>query len=197
MASTSKRKAPQVRLEPNLMKILAAITHVIALGEERGDDVTQYVILKSLFLADKSHLNKYGRPITFDNYVAMMAGPVPTLAYDLLKENKKALLKHDITDLPWERSSGPGRTSYFSNANLAQFDDVLSDSDKVALQEAYRVVASLTFAQIRQLTHNDPAYMEAWEDDERRNAFEMSLGMLFDPPDYEQAETVAFLSKHM
>ena len=197
MDSSPKRKAPLVRLKPNLQKILAAITHVIALGDRDNSAGTQYDILKSLFLADRSHLNKYGRPITFDNYVAMKAGPVPSLAYNLLKENKSALSKHRLAILPWERSPGPGGTFYYSRANLVMFDDVLSESDTMALSDAYRVVTSLTFSQIRRLTHSDPAYVEAWEDNENRKAFDMSVGMLFDSPDFEQAEAVAFLSRHM
>ena len=197
MHSLSRRKAPQVRLKPNLQKILAAITHVIALGDKNNVAVTQYDVLKSLFLADRSHLNRFGRPITFDNYVAMRAGPVPSLAYDLLKESKRTLAKHKLAVLPWERSPGPGGTFHYARANPAKFDDVLSESDMIALSEAYGVITSLTFAQIRRLTHSDPAYMEAWEDDEDRKAFDMSVGMLFDSPDFEQAEAIAFLSKHM
>ena len=53
--------------------------------------ITQYDIVKSLFLADKAHLNRYGRPITFDNYFAMKDGPVPNLAYNLLKRDNYSL----------------------------------------------------------------------------------------------------------
>ena len=197
MGSTPQRKAPYVRLKPNLQKILAAITHVIALGDKHESAVTQYDILKSLFIADRSHLNKYGRPITFDNYVAMKAGPVPSLAYDLLKENQTKLSKHKITRLPWNRAQGPRGTMLYSNANPAAFCDVLSESDQLALSDAYNVITSLTFSQVKRLTHSDPAYIEAWEDNENRKAFGMSAGMLFDSPDYEQAEAVAFLSEHM
>ena len=169
---------------------------MIALAEKERRRVTQYDILKSLFLADKIHLNKYGRPVTFDNYVAMRAGPVPSLAYDFLKEDKTALTKNCIKSTPWDREFSGGGKFVYSNANLIPYHGVLSDSDKDALYQAYNVISSLNFAQIRRLTHEEPAYIEAWKDSENRKAFGMSVGMLFDPPDFEQAEAVAFLSKH-
>jgi uncharacterized phage-associated protein len=48
-----------------------------------------YGICKLLYLADKTHLSKYGRFIFGDNYVAMRAGGTPSNAYDLLKEVRK------------------------------------------------------------------------------------------------------------
>ena len=71
---------------PNGPKVWEAILHVIREADRRNIRVTQFEILKTLFLADRAHLNRYGRPITFDEYVAMQDGPVPSLAYDVLKE---------------------------------------------------------------------------------------------------------------
>ncbi len=195
MSETTQRKAPRVRLRSNLQKVLAAITHVIAVAEKQQVPVTQYDILKTLFIADKSHLNEYGRPITFDNYYAMRAGPVPSLAYDLLKENKRVLKDRNIAFLPWDRTRGHGGRYYYSKPNIGKFDGVLSDSDTLALSNALSVIQSLTFGQIRALTHNDPAYIEAWGDGGTDRSW-MSYGMLFDAPDFEKAETVEFLSKH-
>ena len=191
-----RHKAPRVKLQPNVQKILAAITHVIALADEDGEPVTQYYILKSIFCADKAHLNKYGRPITFDNYVAMGAGPVPSLTYDLLKEKMALKISHKIGTFPWDRTPSAGGIFYYSKANTIPYQDILSDSDKKALLNAYKAIGSLTFSQIKKLTHEDPAYIEAWEDEGNKKSFNMSIGMLFDSPDFDQAENVEFLSKH-
>jgi hypothetical protein len=56
-------------------RILAAM--LFLMNEHPG--LTQCQIVKSIFLADEQHLNTYGRPVTFDNYVAMPRGPVPSL----------------------------------------------------------------------------------------------------------------------
>ena len=191
-----QHKAPRVTLKPNVQKILAAVTHVIVLAEKRRLNVTQYDLIKSIFIADKSHLNKYGRPITFDNYYAMRAGPVPSLTYNILKENKRAINQYNIIVVPWTREAVTGGRYYYTKPNPGRFEGLLSESDKVALEDAFNIVNGLTFGQIKRLTHADPAYIEAWSDDDERNAYEMSFGMLFDSPDYEQAEAIEFLSKH-
>ncbi len=190
-----KCETPKVRLKPNVQKILGAITYIIAIAGKDNKTLTQYHIVKSLFLADKSHLNKYGRPVTFDNYLAMKMGPVPSRAYDFLKQSKSS--KNKFESPPWEREAGPKGCYYYSNANLTEFEDALSESDKAALSDAYNDVTGLTISQIIDLTHSEPAYVDAWDDNSNRRSFQMSVGMLFDSPDFEQAEAVAFLSKHM
>jgi uncharacterized phage-associated protein len=199
MSEIRKHEAPRVKLEPNISKILEAIAYVIAEAGRRCHLVSQYDVLKTLFLADKSHLNKFGRPVTFDNYFAMRAGPVPSVAYDLLKEDQPTIKKYGIRNLPWARSARPEVGSgryYYSNAKDVIDEDVLSPSDVAALCDAFATVRGMTVAQLRVLTHSDPAYIEAWKgDDDERQAHQMSLGMLFDSPDFETAERVQFLSK--
>lgn len=189
--------APRVHLTPKIAKIIEAIAYIVAEAARRKHVVTQYDVLKTLFLADKSHLNEYGRPITFDNYYAMKAGPVASVAFDLLKENVRTVRRFGIKNLPWCKSDpepGSGRC-YYSKAKLVHDEDILSPSDVQALNDALTTIKSLTFAQISKLTHADAAYTEAWRDDSQSKRFFMSLGMLFDSPNFEAAETVRFLSK--
>ena len=195
MNTRREHVAPKVNLKPSVDKILAAVTYVIALGETRRVDVTQYDILKTCFLADRAHLNKYGRPITFDNYYAMRAGPVPSLTYDFLKEKSAKLAQYKIESLPWTRTPGSGGRFHYSLPNTGSIDDMLSPSDKAALSDAFTTIKSLSFPQIRKLTHDDPAYEEAGREEGEQQAFLMSLGMLFDAPDFEEAEALEFQSK--
>jgi hypothetical protein len=44
-----------------------------------------YWALKAIYFADKEHLRRYGRQIFDDSYRAMKFGPVPSLAYDIVK----------------------------------------------------------------------------------------------------------------
>jgi uncharacterized phage-associated protein len=190
-------RAPTVILEPNPNKVVSAIGFLIKEAEERGVEVTQYDIVKSLFIADRSHLNRFGRPITFDNYVAMKHGPVPSLAYDLLKSNRIALVKYGIDNLPWSSESaepiGAG-CRLFHSSRITNEDQILSPSDMAALRDALTVISSLTFGQVRELTHGDVAYKDAWRDGESQNA-PMSLGLLFDTPDFEAAEEIGVSSR--
>jgi len=42
-------------------------------------------VFKILYLAERAHLVKYGRPIVGDTYMAMKYGPVPSFIYDAFK----------------------------------------------------------------------------------------------------------------
>lgn len=190
----AKPKAPIVKLNKNIHKIVHALAYVIKYADKNHPRPSQYDLVKTLFLADRRHLNEWGRLITFDNYVAMKHGPVPSFAFDLLKQNSAALRKANLQGLPWSRESVETPTSkyfvYF-NAQELDFDDFLSESDQEALANSFTIVKSLDFGQIRKLTHEDPAYLDAWEDESTRKQFPMSLGMLFESPNFEKAEELA------
>ena len=81
-------------------------------------------MLKTLFYVDKAHLQKYGRPVTGDIYVKMSYGPVPSLAYDMLKENEN--LPADVLDavrnaLEIERCGKNQQVSAKRSADLGYF----------------------------------------------------------------------------
>jgi uncharacterized phage-associated protein len=200
MNSASAHKQPPIyRTEPAVDKIVEAILCLVNLAEQKQLDLTQYDIVKSLFLADKSHLNRFGRPITFDNYVAMEHGPVPSFAYSVLKRDCD-IKKFDPANSPWERIDGANpanpKIMYFKNPTRKYSEDILSESDVAALESALATAKSLTFGQLRKLTHDDPAYIVAWGEGESQNA-PISYGMLFDTPDFEEAEQVQFISQHI
>lgn len=46
---------------------------------------TMYTILKMVYLADRCHLERYGRPITGDDFIAMKQGACPSKIYDSMK----------------------------------------------------------------------------------------------------------------
>lgn len=49
--------------------------------------ITPFFISKVFFFAEKWHLNKYGRPIIADTYIAMPRGPVPSTVKNIVDEN--------------------------------------------------------------------------------------------------------------
>jgi uncharacterized phage-associated protein len=192
-----RRKAETVEMHGNLDRIVEAILHVINEGVRQRKPVSQYDIVKTLFLADKAHLNKFGRPITFDTYFAMKHGPVPSISYDILKLDARIRREYG-SEFPWSRvAKGQKIYSYLDPARDAD-EDILSPSDIEALTEAFGVVKALGFSQIRRLTHEDPAYVDAWEADGPENSrYKMSYGMLFETPNMERAKELSFLSKHL
>ncbi|MCU4182674.1 Panacea domain-containing protein [Bosea sp. BH3] len=181
----------------NLDRIVEAILHVVNEGKRLHKQISQYDIVKTLFLADKAHLNKFGRPVTFDMYYAMKHGPVPSTSYDVLKINPKVQKAYG-KDFPWKRTQAGQSIYSFSLPEREASDDILSESDKESLAEALGVVKALGFSQIRRLTHEDPAYIDAWEDDGPENSsYKMSYGMLFETPNMERAKELSFLSNHL
>jgi hypothetical protein len=187
-----------VLMKPDVDRILAALYFVMAEAQRRGRNVSQYDLVKTLFLADRAHLNQWGRPVTYDNYCAMFHGPVPSLAYDLLKGNEKVMRDHHLHGLPWKSVPFSKSTRHFFPVDEAlDHQDFLSESDIEVLIEALGVVQSLDFGQIRRLTHEDPAYVDAWRDDGGRAAYAMKLGLLFEEPNFEQASSLAELSSYV
>lgn len=187
-----------VEMKPNVDRIVAALHFVMSEGQRRRRNVSQYDLVKTLFLADRAHLNEWGRPVTYDNYSAMLHGPVPSLSYDLLKGNEKAIRDHHLHGLPW--NSVPHMNSvkhFFPVDDALDPNDFLSESDIEVLREALGVVLSLDFGQIRRLTHEDPAYVDAWRQDGGRAAYAMKLGLLFEEPNFEQAATLAEYSSYV
>lgn len=168
-----------IRFTANVDRTIEAISFLIQESSNRGRVPTQYEIVKSLFLADRAHLNRFGRPITFDRYVAMLHGPVPSLAYDLLKPDF-AWSTVGQSSPPWRyESDGPKKRRYFLFEEAPQFNNI-SQSDQGELRDALSTVQSLTFPQLRRLTHEDPAYVSAWRDDDEGASYPMDMALLLD-----------------
>ncbi len=184
-----------MRLKPNQAKIVAAIHHALLGAQKRGQRPGQYQLVKTLFLADRSHLNRFGRPITFDNYIAMNHGPVPSMAYDLLKRSPDEA-GAERPALPWRRHRDAASPSKYLYEPLP-FDgaDHLSVSDQECLDDGLSFVLGLGFGQLRKLTHEDIAYIRAWGDGTQQGV-PMDLALMFETHDPEAAEQIAFASEH-
>lgn len=146
-----------IEFEPDWEKIPEVILYVIS-----KDEMTQYQIVKAVFLADRAHLKKYGRPVTFDNYVAMKLGPVPTNIYNLLKPDHSFRDRYK-EEAPWQAQPVPGSKKARLFSPRRNFnEDFLSVSDMRALDDAVGKVKKMKFMEIVDLTHADAAYKSAW-----------------------------------
>lgn len=66
-------------------KVETTIHAILYILKGLGGSSGFHKIFKILYFADQKHLVKYGSPISQDTYIAMQNGPVPSLAYDILK----------------------------------------------------------------------------------------------------------------
>lgn len=116
-----------------------------------------YHVVKCVFYADKYHLNKFGRPITGDNYIADTYGPLGRTVYGLLRHDPFEILALGGNgDLPF-KVVGRYQIEATRDANLRR----LSESDVEALQFSVDTYADKTFDELFIESHSDPAYIAA------------------------------------
>lgn len=165
-----------------LNKALAAIE---LLAEKGVRDLTKGKIAKLLFFADKRHLVQYGRPITGDWYAALPHGPIPSNIDNLLDAFEANNLSYagvpameGLFEL--DRRFQYPRLRKRASAKAESMRDSLSESDVQTLQECMEQLGSLTFSELRAITHDQPAYRTAWEKRGSANRHPMSFEDFFE-----------------
>ena len=169
--TTPVQPGPRFRFRPE--KAAEAI-EVIARAKP---GLTQYFVGKILYLADKAHFLDWGRPITFDRYVAMKHGPVPSAVRNMLlvaagteagmDEERLATAETHVAELTkhvrveLEVKLNGERQHVFAIAEQPTFEH-LSGSDLACLQAAIDADGSKDFGALRTMTHKDEAWSEAW-----------------------------------
>jgi uncharacterized phage-associated protein len=182
------------KLTPNRPRIAEAILLLIARAEHKRVILTQYDIVKTLFLADTGHIETYGRPITFDNYVAMTNGPVPSEAYDMLKPNYRHAEQFDSWPL-WESRPYKGKTNMYLEPKRPPNLSKISVSERQELEKAQDIVWSLGFLKTRDMTHKHPAYVAAWNESGGQKSYAMDY-LLLVGKDEDLFESVVFASRN-
>ena len=116
-----------------------------------------YGTLKLLYVADKKHLERYGRFMFGESYSAMEWGPVPSNAYDIVKyvRGDRPHCRNDQARAAFEMSGNDFKL-------LREPDlDELSKSEIQCLDEAIAAHGKHDFAGFKGLTH-DAAWRAAW-----------------------------------
>lgn len=125
---------------------------ILYLAEKAGQDM--YGILKMMYIADKKHLDKYGRFIFGDGYYALPHGPVPTDAYDMIKS-----VRGDGSSVFSPFACDAFRVEGKSSIIPLRSPDLncLSKSDMNCLNQAIDELQHLSFSRQKNITH-DAAY---------------------------------------
>ncbi|MEX0851949.1 MAG: Panacea domain-containing protein, partial [Bauldia sp.] len=87
-----------LKFRPKIDKIVELLLYLA----HKRPDADKYQAVKFLYLADKEHLNRYGRPLTYEVYYAMDYGPVASVTLDLLNGKLGALQAIQADRLPFE-----------------------------------------------------------------------------------------------
>ena len=145
------------RFEFDWEKAIQAIDFIVRLRP----DLTHYYIGKIMFFADKEHVLDYGRPITGDRYVAIQHGPAPSAILDLLKVDSdypdEMLAELDIR----LTINSIDNRRHVRSKKMGDFSR-LSGTDKQYLERSLKIYGSMSFTELKKISHKDKAYVEAW-----------------------------------
>lgn len=114
-------------------------------------------LVKLLYLADKYHLIRYGRTITDDDYYAMPYGPVGTTVKDVL-----SIDSFNMSEKGFKYSSKLlekiDKNHFQANPNARATFDMLSETDKEALDFVIEHFGRMSSWKLKEYTHNYPEW---------------------------------------
>ncbi len=165
---------------------------LLLLERARADDfaITTETMVTAMFLADKGHLDAYGRPVFFDNYVATANGPAGVAATEML-DPVFDWSTCGMDAAPWISemlSEGPSLRGTRA-PNLRR----LSQTDVEALTNALAMVAALDVRQLRLFTHRQTAYAAAWRNGEGSR---LDPRLVIDERDDDLIDDLLYASRH-
>ena len=133
---------------------------------QNGTQPTFHHVSKVIYFADKLHLEKYGRFICGDRYIAMKHGPVPSGIYDLLKiargDSFIFSLPSELIQKTKDAFAVQGR--YGITRRRDAEINYFSDSDIECLNIAIQKYGNLSFRQLTKASH-DQAWSASDEND--------------------------------
>lgn len=130
----------------------------------RVNDPTFHRVSKIIYFADKAHLEKYGRLICGDSYVAMRHGPVPSGVYDILK----TMRGDGILDVARYEDDFDVIGRYTVKPLREADPDNFSDSELECLDEAIEAYGTKSFRELTRLSHD-----KAWEAADENDIIEL------------------------
>ncbi len=150
-----------LNFRPKLDKIVELLLYLA----HRYPGADKYQAVKFFYLADREHLARYGRPITYDNYFALWYGPVASKTLDLLEGDKRVFKEAMIDALPFKTAAGKKNgsdTIFISDPGRAVNFDLFSKSDVRVFDEVLAKYRDASFNDLMKLTHEHAAYKNAW-----------------------------------
>jgi uncharacterized phage-associated protein len=124
------------------------------LARKKDGKINKMKAIKLIYLADRLHLRKYGRPIVGDMYWAMKLGPVGSrtkrvaeldISADVLSYTKKYI------------QPGDDKKQYFISLKPTDLD-LFSKTDVECLESVYTAFGDRDQFELADLTHNYPEW---------------------------------------
>ena len=142
------------------------------LMSRHGGTLDRIKLIKLVFLADRLHLARYGRPIVGGRYCAMAHGPVASELYDAIKEGKLSGVAEPI----------PPKLELSAMAD----EDCLAESDVEVLKEINDQYGPWDTFRLRDLTHRFVAWSKNHKGD--KSSYPLPYEHFFDDLPAEDRE---------
>ncbi|WP_065219524.1 MULTISPECIES: Panacea domain-containing protein [Butyricimonas] len=150
--------------EKDLLKIKAVLLYLL---KKFGKEVDYIKIFKLLYLAQKEHLKLFGLPLFKDDFYAFVAGPAPSVTYNICKVAEGSLHEPDLDLIAasihvQEKKIGNNRIKYVSALEEPEMIR-LSKSNIKVLDIIFDKYHSYYSSRLSNITHNDNAWKYARE----------------------------------
>ena len=130
----------------NFDRAVGAMTYLV----ERLGTVDKVKLMKLLYVADRDHFLRFGRPITGSRQVAMDRGPVPTTCLDVLDGQW------------WAEPDAVFRSIHVENYTVSLADPAaaagLNDGERTILDGVLRQFGAMPTAELVDCTHAFPEF---------------------------------------
>jgi antitoxin SocA-like protein len=136
-------------------KALAATAYLI---QKAGGRFDVFVLLKTLYYADRTSLIKYGRTITGDKFVSMNKGPVLSKIFDLIRGKEIPGDPHALAK--WKKFISE-RESHLLRLKETPELGFLAVRDMEILDEAFHTISQIPPYWLAEWTHR---VLPEWED---------------------------------
>jgi uncharacterized phage-associated protein len=170
-------------------------------AQKEGSVINKMKVFKLIWLSDRLHLRKYGRPILNDVYFALPKGPIPSTTKDLadnsdfLADTEKELREQFIENV----------SRFTIKAKAETQKSVFSQSDLEVMNLVYDHFGSLNEFQLSDLSHQYPEWkkFENGLNIGHSSRFEMSYQDFFETNQeqnhqiFEQDEEILELNKEV
>jgi uncharacterized phage-associated protein len=161
-----RRRCSEIPMPLKFIPKLDKIVELLLYLAHKRPGADKYQAVKFFYLADREHLARYGRPITFDNYYALWYGPVASKALDLIEGDPWVLRKAKLKELPFKTTSGKApngsETIFLSDPTRAVNFDLFSKTDLRVFDEVLEKYGNASFKELMDMTHGHEAYQAAW-----------------------------------
>ncbi len=131
-----------------------AVQTLAYFAQKEGGVINKMKAFKLIWLSDRLHLRKYGRPILNDVYFALPKGPIPSSTKDLADNSD--YLADTERELREQMLENVGRCTIKSKAEIQK--NVFSESDLEVMGLVYENFGNLDEFTLSELSHEYPEW---------------------------------------